>query len=1132
MNIIIQKTNTMRSIISILILSLFLSVHLSGQSSGSCYVRTRTMLNSSENSYMESLQYVDGLGRLAQTNLKRQSGDGDKDIVTLLQYDSYNRKSKEWIPTAIANDGNWVEDLSLFNHSEDSYPYSTNLYAGGPLNLPSEQYGAGENWYKAGRSFKADYSYNSSTEEAFLCAHYAIDTNGRLICNGNYESYTLDVTIYEDEDRHVSYEFRDEQDRLLLNRNQLRSHQGFLDTYYVYDQVGNLRYVIPPALSLAGLTDDSIEKYAFIYEYDSKRRCIRKQLPGGVVVTYIYDKADRLRMSQDSNQADRGEWTYYKYDMLGRMILTGIFKDSSSYDTIQGRVNQNVILTESFDASKRDLYTCNSYPTEPAKMITLIADYYDNYDYQSELPALFDNCKVYVSGVSDPEYNVPKGMKTGRKIALLDDFDQYLWTTIRYGTTGLPVQTISMNALGGLEKEYVKYSFTGQPIERRLEHSANAYVVAPTELYTYTYDHADRLVCTYYNYYKDPEICYPISKLSYDDVGRLCKKELYDRLGIVETINYRYNIRGWLSGITSGSFCETLYYEDGPTPFPKFYNGNIAGQLVQYPTVNDVVSGYGFSYDYQNRLIRAVYGEGSGLADNGGRYSEMISYGANGNIIHHLNTGSRDGTYGTVQDVYAVYDGNRLKSVTDNISSPIHYNNQFLSVSGDDNGQGYQYIYDKNGNLIQDYNRGISLITYNYLNLPETVQMRNGNSIHYTYDALGRKHGRRIITLKASVDVPMGELHSTGSDEIKTDKRYYYCANTIYIGLSKMRYYLSFIPNGYIYSNDWYYQITDHLGNVRAEVDQGGVQYTTNYYPSGIEHDGHKLNLDYAFGNKEYQSSHGVNWYDFGKRHYDMIFGWTTMDPRCEEYYSYTPYGYCGGNPMNRIDPNGEAWRPTYSEDADGNIIVNGYEWVPEEESYDESGNLLRGLFHQAIFFSDNGTFNAEEKSNVGSSTATVYLADGATETYDACTNPSSSDYATVREGVYQAKVGSHKGKYTALRMSDTDGSGKIELGEPNPNPNYSDGRTYAEGINIHKAGEKNLTGMTDNNSPVSAGCLLIDRNNWDGFIGNFDNASQKTNVVSVTVSRTLSSPSNAMIRPAFNFILNGSRFNFFNNRR
>ena len=78
---------------------------------------------------------------------------------------------------------------------------------------------------------------------------------------------------------------------------------------------------------------------------------------------------------------------------------------------------------------------------------------------------------------------------------------------------------------------------------------------------------------------------------------------------------------------------------------------------------------------------------------------------------------------------------------------------------------------------------------------------------------------------------------------------------------------------------------------------------------------------------------------------------------------------------------------------------------MPEEESYDESGNLLRGLFHQAIFFSDNGTFNAEEKSNVGSSTATVYLADGATETYDACTNPSSSDYATVPEGVYQAKV-------------------------------------------------------------------------------------------------------------------------------
>lgn len=139
-------------------------------------------------------------------------------------------------------------------------------------------------------------------------------------------------------------------------------------------------------------------------------------------------------------------------------------------------------------------------------------------------------------------------------------------------------------------------------------------------------------------------------------------------------------------------------------------------------------------------------------------------------------------------------------------------------------------------------------------------------------------------------------------------------------------------------------------------------------------------------------------------------------------------------------------------------MIFTGYEWVDEDKSYDVDGNLLQGLYAQAIFFSDNKTFDKDNGYNIGSSTATVYLADGTTETYAACTNPSGSDYATVPEGTYHAKVGKHKGAYTALRMEDTDGSGRIELGYENPA--YTDGRTYAVGINIHKPGINNLTGM------------------------------------------------------------------------
>ena len=229
--------------------------------------------------------------------------------------------------------------------------------------------------------------------------------------------------------------------------------------------------------------------------------------------------------------------------------------------------------------------------------------------------------------------------------------------------------------------------------------------------------------------------------------------------------------------------------------------------------------------------------------------------------------------------------------------------------------------------------------------------------------------------------------------------------------------------------------------------------------------------------------------------------------------------------PGKYVDPDGESWRLTYDR-IEGEVIFTGYEWVDEDKSYDVDGNLLQGLYAQAIFFSDNKTFDKDNGYNIGSSTATVYLADGTTETYAACTNPSGSDYATVPEGTYHAKVGKHKGAYTALRMEDTDGSGRIELGYENPA--YTDGRTYAVGINIHKPGINNLTGMITKKRPISAGCLLVDINSWDRFIGHFEAEDQKNNTVSVTVSRSLSEPVNVNRLPAFNFILNGTRESFF----
>lgn len=98
--------------------------------------------------------------------------------------------------------------------------------------------------------------------------------------------------------------------------------------------------------------------------------------------------------------------------------------------------------------------------------------------------------------------------------------------------------------------------------------------------------------------------------------------------------------------------------------------------------------------------------------------------------------------------------------------------------------------------------------------------------------------------------------------------------------------------------------------------------------------------------------------------------------------------------------------------------------------------------------------------------------------------------------------------------MYTKDESQTISLGKENTA--YSDHRTYATGIDIHKAGKKNYTGVTKDGSGVSEGCLLIDVRKWSDFIGNFDAKSK----ISVTVSRSLQTPTNTNSPPCIQLYL------------
>ena len=65
---------------------------------------------------------------------------------------------------------------------------------------------------------------------------------------------------------------------------------------------------------------------------------------------------------------------------------------------------------------------------------------------------------------------------------------------------------------------------------------------------------------------------------------------------------------------------------------------------------------------------------------------------------------------------------------------------------------------------------------------------------------------------------------------------------------------------------------------------------------------------------KELDRMHGLDWYDYGARHYDAaLLRWHTMDPLCEKYYHISPYAFCANNFANAVDKDGREVHPSDS---------------------------------------------------------------------------------------------------------------------------------------------------------------------------------------------------------------------------
>ncbi len=632
----------------------------------------------------------------------------------------------------------------------------------------------------------------------------------------------------------VSYTFTDKMGHVVLSRQMKGSETH--DTYYVYDDKSNLCFVLQPMYQSSA----NLDLYAFQYKYDGRNRCIWKKLPGAGYMEMVYDNADRLVFSQDGNQRalTSGNWTYYKYDGLNRLTEQG---------------------------------TCTNKVTTSGTNV-LVQHFYDSYAFRSQ--AGFNN-----SNFPDDASGNGKGALTASVATVLGSSNK-IYTAYYYDIKGRVAKTVQSNLLGSYDVTATIYTFTDKPATVTHTHTASGKPTR-TEMYTYSYNHADRLLKVEHTL-GGTKIT--LADYAYDNLGRLQSKSLHG--SATNKLTYAYNVRGWLTGISGSKFTQNLYYNNGNGTAK--YNGSISSMTWKAGN-ESTIRGYKFTYDGLSRLMNATYGETAGINTNTDRFSENVTaYDKNGNIKTLQRYGqTAASSYGLIDNLTYTLNGNQLTRVDDAVTASA-YNGGFEFKDGVK--QANEYVYDANGNLTKDLNKGISDITYNVLNLPTGVTFASGGFIQYGYTADGIK--RRMMYKEADGS---GNLVPT-----------VYCCNVVYEnGVAK----LLLTEEGYVTLSDkkYHYYLQDHQGNNRVVLSSSGaVEEANHYYPFGGVFASSGNVQPYKYNGKEYDGKKGLNLYDYGARMYDAALGrFTTVDPSAENYFNTSLYAYCGNNPINRIDLDG-----------------------------------------------------------------------------------------------------------------------------------------------------------------------------------------------------------------------------------
>ena len=968
------------------------------------YVYSRTYLDSTATSstgvqQIQNVTYYDGLGRPKQSIAVKATAKGN-DLVSIIPYDGFGRQVKSYLPVSMVSKDGGIQALdtigvvSYYTTSPnsttkdfdliDANPFSHKILESSPLDRMQKQIQPGAAWSTKPVAF--EYETNISTEVYKFITSTTWSNNATLSVlklapatdttslSNKYKDNQLYKNVVTDEDGNITTEFKNGEGQTIL----VRKNDGIndVDTYYVYNEYNQLAFVIPPkavAVTLPALfpiktnpADSTVlANLCYQYRYDGQGRLVEKKLPGKDWEYMVYDKQDRLVLTQDAklrttdnNFGARG-WLFTKYDKFGRVVYTGFFPNGGSRSSMQGaldgmKVNagNNVERTTSPTVTLQGMplyYDNKGFPTGNKTLLSV--NYYDTYP--SDMPAV--NTMEFTRTFLSDQLQNPVSTQSMPTASYVKNIENHQWTKAYsfYDGKGRTVGTYSINHLGGFTKTENFLDFVGVPQRTHTHHQRTSVddVVEIKERFVYNANN-NALEKHYHEVVgKSPEEL--LTDNTYNEIGQLKTKKVGNN---IQEIDYTYNIRGWMTGLnnpanatTMGTdlFAFTIKYnnKDGfETPdvlnYPDLkvkgrYNGNIAEvdwnavEEVGVPPLNTPYR-YGYVYDGLNRLKAGFYQDPTNPSK--GTNNEIVDeYDLNGNIIKlkRFAWKAKSSTPAKIDDLSYVYTGNQVTNITDTGNS-----------SGYEGGNGL-IEYDVNGNMYKMPDKGISNIAYNYLNLPSQITQQNITNYLYRADGvkLGKSYtinnaagsnvvnteyldGFQYITqsamareaLQATDDHTLaaktaGEEESFVAPEAISDVP----------GTTNAAMILSFFPTAegfYDYTkNQYIYQYKDHLGNVRLSYRKNSedvleILDRNDYYPFGMNFLGYHSVFDamgtpynYKFQEQELQET---GFYSFKWRNYmPDVARFFNVDPIAEDYVHNSPYAFSENRVIDRVELEG-----------------------------------------------------------------------------------------------------------------------------------------------------------------------------------------------------------------------------------